>query len=158
MVRHRRARTVGFVTSSNDRSAAEGTSASILVVDDHQEIAHLLALLLTATGYSVVEARSVAEAVDRYRHAGPTQLVITDIGLADGNGAALVALLGHPMARTLFTSGPPRTAFDGTTAALPPDAAFLQKPCAPSVLLAVVRELLAAPSPIAPDPHPPGCT
>jgi DNA-binding response OmpR family regulator len=132
------------VTASTSSSGAHDGPTSILVVDDHEEIAHLLAMLLSANGYSVVEARSVAEAVDRYTAEGPQHLVITDIGLADGNGADLVAQLAHPMARTLFTSGHPRTAFDGTAAALPPDAVFVQKPCAPAVLLAMVRELLAS--------------
>lgn len=114
------------------------------MVDDHQEVVHLLAMLLRSNGYQVVEAGSVADAVEHTRLHGPAGLVITDIGLADGNGADLIAQLGHPVARTLFTSGHPRTRFDGTPAAVPPDAVFLQKPFAPAVLMAIVRELLGA--------------
>ena len=133
------------MTPSVTENAGLGTRPSILVVDDHEEIAHLLAMLLRANGYLVVEAGSVAEATQRYSIDGPTHLVITDIGLADGNGAELVVHLGHPVARTLFTSGHPRSTFDRTAAALPPDAAFLQKPFAPALLLATLRELLAGP-------------
>ena len=135
--------TVGSVTGLAT-TAEQDAPASILVVDDHEEIVRLLAMLLTAHGYAVVVARSVAEACERYTVAVPPRLVITDVGLVDGNGAELITRLGHSAARTLFTSGRAREAFGGTSAAIPPDAAFLQKPCAPSEVLTAVHAMLAA--------------
>lgn len=136
-------RTVDGVTDTAHTIGAQEAPASILVVDDHEEIVHLLAMLLAAHGYTVVGAYSVAEAIERYGAGAPPMLVITDVDLADGNGADLIARLGHPMTRTLFTSGHPRAALDRTSAALPAEASFLQKPSSPAVLLAAVREILA---------------
>jgi len=135
--------TVAGVTPSAADSSSRNGGPSILVVDDDADIAHLLGMLLTSYGYVVVQACSVAEAVERYRDHGPIHLVISDIGLADGTGTQLVERLGHPLARALFTSGHQRATFAGTPAAIPPDAVFLQKPIAATTLLSTVRGMLA---------------
>ncbi len=65
----------------------------ILLVDDHAPTRVILAQLLLVRNYVVVTASSVAEA----RKFGTTQafdLLITDIGLPDGNGYELMEELG----------------------------------------------------------------
>lgn len=131
------------MTQGAPTTAGQDGSASILVVDDHEEIVQLLAMLLATRGHRVVGAHSVAEALDRCAAATPL-LIITDVGLVDGNGVELIARLGHPTDRVLFTSGHSRDTFDGTASAIPRDAAFLQKPCSPAALLDTVHDLLAA--------------
>jgi PAS domain S-box-containing protein len=71
-------------------STLEGLS--ILVVDDEAETRESLALLLTLRGASVQEAGSVAEAVERCA-AQPPDIVISDIGMPDQDGYALVDAL-----------------------------------------------------------------
>jgi DNA-binding NtrC family response regulator len=121
--------------------AGHGSGASILVVDDQDDVARLMAMVLTSHGHPADAARSVAEARERYAAASAPSVVITDVWLADGNGVDLIAELGHPLTAVLFTSGHPRDAFDGTPAAIPPMAAFVQKPCPPAALLAAVQAI-----------------
>jgi CheY-like chemotaxis protein len=68
----------------------------ILLVEDHKPTAIVLAHLLTQRNYSVVSAGGVAEA----RAAASLEnfeLLITDIGLLDGNGYELMSELnGRP--------------------------------------------------------------
>ncbi|MDP2291272.1 MAG: response regulator [Actinomycetota bacterium] len=115
---------------------------SVLVVDDHPEIAHLVRLVLASSGFRAVTAGSAEAAVVAYADARKFDLVVTDVTLADRPGPALVAELGHPIGRTLFISGHARERFEGTSADLPLGAAFLQKPFGPAALLAFLRGML----------------
>lgn len=65
---------------------------AILIVEDHQPTTVVLARLVQARGFRVVTAHSVADA---RRIAGEQNIgfVITDLGLADGDGWALMAEL-----------------------------------------------------------------
>lgn len=122
-------------------SVTGANGPSVLVVDDHAEIAHLVRLLLTASGFRAVTAASADAAAVAYGD-GSFDLVVTDVTLTDRPGPALLVELGHPIGRTLFISGHARERFEGTPADLPVGALFLQKPFSPSALLDFLRSML----------------
>lgn len=82
------------------------TATRVLLVDDHELIAHSLALALAAEGYDV----SVADLRDRERlleqvRAAPPDLVLLDLDLGPfGDGGALVRPLRDAGARVLVVS------------------------------------------------------
>ena len=61
----------------------------ILAIEDHQDTAIVMALMLRAMGHTVVPANSVASAVDVLTRE-KFDLIISDIGLPDGNGVSLM--------------------------------------------------------------------
>lgn len=79
---------------------------SVLVVEDHQPTARTLTQLLTRRGFDVVAAGTVAEA-RAAAAARQFELVISDIGLPDGDGVELMTELraSHPALRGLALSG-----------------------------------------------------
>jgi CheY-like chemotaxis protein len=69
-------------------AAADESKPGILLVDDHADTLRTIALLLRRSGYQVETAQSVGEAeplLDRGK------VLISDIGLPDGNGWDLMA-------------------------------------------------------------------
>jgi CheY-like chemotaxis protein len=60
----------------------------LLVVEDHPDTASTLLRLLTRYGYQVEAADSVGTALEAVQH-GSFDVVVTDIGLPDGNGVEL---------------------------------------------------------------------
>jgi CheY-like chemotaxis protein len=69
------------------------TKACILVVDDRDDELLALARLLALSGYDVRLARSVGEAVAVASGAEPLDLLVSDVGLPDGNGRDLMRQL-----------------------------------------------------------------
>jgi CheY-like chemotaxis protein len=61
----------------------------ILAIEDHEDTAVVMALMLRAMGHTVVLADSVASAVDVLTRE-KFDLIISDIGLPDGNGVSLI--------------------------------------------------------------------
>jgi DNA-binding response OmpR family regulator len=57
----------------------------ILIVDDDPDLLHGLGVRLRATGYDVIAARDISEAVTAARREHP-DLVILDLGLPAGDG------------------------------------------------------------------------
>jgi CheY-like chemotaxis protein len=64
----------------------------VLLVDDDEDSAEMLGLLLTRRGFEVTIARSVASAVEAAA-AAPVDVLLSDIGLPDGTGHDLLARL-----------------------------------------------------------------
>ena len=62
----------------------------ILVVDDHEDSAHALALLLRRQGYHVTVAHTFAGAVALAADMPALDLLVSDISLSDGNGCDLL--------------------------------------------------------------------
>jgi CheY-like chemotaxis protein len=62
----------------------------ILLVEDHVDTAQAMAALLNALGHRVTLAGSIAEALAAAEHAAPIDLVVSDLGLPDGNGQDLM--------------------------------------------------------------------
>ncbi len=65
--------------------------ARILIVDDDQDLLHLIGMRLAAAGYEIVSAESGEEALMRFREHRP-QLVVTDLRMGEMDG---LALFGH---------------------------------------------------------------
>ncbi|MEP6662595.1 MAG: ATP-binding protein, partial [Verrucomicrobiota bacterium] len=117
---------------------------TILLVEDEEIVREMLAEVLRAQGYSVLEAKHGPDAVDlAWRHKEPIHLLITDMLMPGMNGIDLAARLItlRPELCVLCISGysdeeaRKMGTFDGV-------AEFLQKPFRPDVLLAKVREIL----------------
>jgi signal transduction histidine kinase/CheY-like chemotaxis protein len=73
-------------------ASAPGRAYRLLVVEDHQPTLDVLARLLRKQGHTVVTASTVESALQSAAE-GPFDLVISDIGLPDGNGVDLMVQL-----------------------------------------------------------------
>lgn len=69
-----------------------GVSCHILLVEDHVDTARILTSLMRRRGYGVVHAKSVAEAISHFE-SEPVDIIVSDLGLPDGNGADLIRTL-----------------------------------------------------------------
>ena len=74
--------------SKNDRLR----DRRILVVDDDKDTREMLRFILEQAGGEAIAVGSVAEAIESYR-SSPPDLILTDIGMPDYNGYALIALI-----------------------------------------------------------------
>ncbi len=112
----------------------ESAVASILVVDDDEDLRAMVKLVLERRGFLVHEANCIAAALS----APQVDLLITDLNLPDGTGEELINRLRalHPQAAI---------AMSGSRASQPtPFDAYLLKPAAPHDLLASVDRVLAS--------------
>ncbi len=128
------------------RPAPPGGTETILLVEDSAQVRGLLRTVLTASGYTVLEADSPAAALRiSGERAAPIDLVLTDVAMPGMSGLALAQELraARPALRVLYMSGHLQESIAQHDAA-GEGIAFLQKPFAPSVLLARVREVLDA--------------
>jgi PAS domain S-box-containing protein len=64
-------------------------SLKVLVIEDHEDTAIVMARMLEDMGHNIVSANSVASAVDVLTRE-KFDLIISDIGLPDGNGVSLI--------------------------------------------------------------------
>lgn len=69
--------------------APDSASCRILLVEDHVDTARILTSLMRRRGYTVDHARNVAEAVSHFK-SEPVDIIVSDLGLPDGNGADLI--------------------------------------------------------------------
>lgn len=129
------------------RQVPEATNGRLLIVDDNEDSADLLADLLRASGFEVVVEHSAAGALKRSEHFRP-DLAILDIGLPEMDGhelaRALRARIHDPRMRLIALTGYGRE----SDRALSKTAGFdahLVKPVMPKHLLAEVQRLLAEP-------------
>ena len=67
-------------------------SSTILVVDDDLHVRRFLRTVVTGHGHTVVEAGTVAEALDAIERVHPS-VVLLDLGLPDGDGIACLGRL-----------------------------------------------------------------
>jgi CheY-like chemotaxis protein len=114
----------------------------ILVVDDEPDIRRLMALILRAAGYSVLEASSRAEAVRYCAGPNPISLLVCDVRLPGDCGPEVARTLTalQPSMRTLFVSGLPYEDPEGGSR-VPAGCGFLLKPFSPTALQAKAAEL-----------------
>jgi len=109
----------------------------ILLVEDEEEIAEILALVLRSDGYVVDTAGTLAQARHRLQSLRYA-LVNTDLRLPDGNGLEIADRAAELGARTSILSG--------YILQLPPHAAdqheVLMKPMRPSEFVAAVHRLI----------------
>ncbi len=137
---------------------ATNGSETILVVEDDTVVRKMVAGILTADGYRVLDARSPGEGLRTARaHGRPVHLVAVDLGLPGGDGEKLARALhaGHGGLRVLATGSAEPRRLDW----IAPDAqGALAKPFALSELLRAVRSLLDGKGVPTTPPHfqPPG--
>jgi len=119
---------------------------TVMLVEDEDALRALVAQVLRASGYTVIEAPSGEDAERACREfEGVIALLVTDVVMPGMNGPALAQQLqaSRPRMRVLYISGHTENVFDAEHS-LGPGTAFLQKPFAPSLLVHRVRELLDA--------------
>jgi CheY-like chemotaxis protein len=102
----------------------------VLIVEDDDDVRESTILLVRDLGYSVIAARTGAEALDRLKGDGRIDILFTDVVLPQGvNGRTLSveAAALRPALPVLFTTGYARNAIihDGR---LDPGVQFLAKP------------------------------
>jgi CheY-like chemotaxis protein len=117
---------------------------TILLAEDQPDVRALARDVLQLSGYTVLEARDGAEALDvAERERAPIHLLLTDVIMPQMNGRELAAQLRarRPGLRVLFMSGYTDDA-RVPHEVLEPGTAFLQKPFSPDALGRKVRELL----------------
>jgi signal transduction histidine kinase len=122
---------------------AAGTE-TLLVAEDEQMVRVLIRKVLEQAGYTVLLASGGAEALQlAARHAGPIQMLVTDVVMPGMNGRELARRLLElrPETKVLYLSGYADDAVE-RHGVLDPGTAFMQKPFSPGALASRVREVL----------------
>lgn len=117
---------------------------TVLLCEDDQDIRELAAESLRTAGYTVITAGSGREGSEAAQaHAGPIDLLITDVIMPEMNGPALSERLraARPGLLTLFISGYTSNAIT-RHGEIDEAVEFLQKPFTQEVLLRKVRAVL----------------
>ncbi|MCE9638484.1 MAG: PAS domain S-box protein [Planctomycetes bacterium] len=140
------------VVSSAPAAAPEsrrGRGESVLVVEDDPAVRSLVERLVAAAGYRVVAVSGIDEAMAAVDAVGAKfDVVLSDVVMPKSGGPEIVRALRarDPALRALFMSGyTERVSAD--KGALPPGAAFLQKPFTVAKLEQKIREVMDAPPP-----------
>jgi two-component system, cell cycle sensor histidine kinase and response regulator CckA len=131
--------------ASPHTQAVRGTG-SILVVEDQESLRRMIQEILEHLGYTVLAAASGEAALElARRHAGPLDLLLTDVVMPGMNGRELADRLGvlRPGIRALFMSGYSSHSITdrGLLAA---GTSLIQKPLGSDALAQAVRKALAA--------------
>jgi PAS domain S-box-containing protein len=129
---------------AGETTLAQGHGETILLVEDAQRVRAVVREILEMSGYSVLEARHGAEALEvSNRHAGTIHLLVTDVVMPQMSGRELSQRLStlRPDLKVLYMSGYTDDAIvrHGVLAS---GIAFLSKPFTPDALALKVREVL----------------
>ncbi len=117
---------------------------TILLVEDEASLRRLTRKLLEFCGYTVLEAKSVHDAVEIGRqYRGPIHLLLTDVVMPGMNGPELASQVtaARPEVKVLYMSGYTGQSFSGA-GALESGSRFLQKPFTREGLAQKIRETL----------------
>lgn len=121
---------------------------TVLIVDDEESVRSSIRRILAKCGYSTIEARDGAEALEMFAQQADTiDLVITDVvmpGLG-GRGLAEALLKIRPGLKMIFMSGYTEDAAT-QQGVLAPGSAFIEKPFTLQAFAKSVRDTLDAPS------------
>jgi two-component system cell cycle sensor histidine kinase/response regulator CckA len=135
-----------LLAAKNDGADRTAGTETILLVEDEAQLRELTRTVLTARGYSVVEAANPEEAERLAAEYGSKiELLLTDVIMPGISGRELAKRLAarNPAMRVLYMSGYTYNVIaQGGT--LERGVAFLQKPFTPGVLVEKVREVLDA--------------
>ena len=121
--------------------------ATVLVIEDDQEVREYLVAVLSRAGHTVSAASNGREGVNKFRET-PTQVVITDIIMPEKDGIETILDLRreHPMLKVIAISGGGRSTPENylhSARLLGADKA-IRKPFKNEEILAAVRELADA--------------
>ncbi len=124
------------------RRGANGQRPRLLLVEDHESTRNTLAALLSRRHFEVITAGSVGEARERFRQ-GRYRLVISDLGLPDGDGYSLLTELRarQPGLISIALSGY-GTEEDHARSRAAGFAHHLTKPVSISALDAIIEDVL----------------
>ena len=134
------------VTDGPPATAAGGSGAAILVVDDEPQVLEAVSGMLHGLGYDGLFARTGSEAIEVVeRNPGRLSLAILDMCLPDMLGDRLCARLKSisPGLKIIFASGYPLN--ETMRSKLDADRhAFIQKPYSKLQLSLILEEILSA--------------
>jgi CheY-like chemotaxis protein len=129
----------------------ERASATILVVEDADDLREITELILTKHGYHVITAGNGLEALEAVKsHAGTIDLLLTDVVMPHMHGPELAHRIrtSQPEIRVLYMSGYAQPIVeDGGT--LEDGVLLIEKPFTEGVLLDGVEHTLRTPREIA---------
>lgn len=130
-------------TPAAPADAAAEDRKSILLVEDESSVRKLLATVLDAAGFRVLEAQNGQQALEACANAEKLDLVITDLMMPVMGGDVLMNRLAvhHPNIPVLVMSGHAEDDSKANVRNL--SGRLLKKPFGPPQLLAKVREALA---------------
>jgi CheY-like chemotaxis protein len=134
-----------------DRVARAERSATVLVVEDDDGVRELAGSILAEAGYTVLTAAGSREALALLEdHAGPLDLLLTDVVMPEMNGPALAEHVRclRPGIRVVFMSGYAGQAL-GDFGLLDAGITLIPKPFTPASLTSQIAETLRG------DPVPP---
>jgi PAS domain S-box-containing protein len=120
---------------------------TILLAEDSESLREMAREYLESVGYTVLEAFSGKEALQRARDfEGTIHLLLTDVVMPEMSGPELAdqMLLLRPEIRVIFTSGYTDDAI-ARQGLLDPAIPFIQKPYRPKALARKIREVLSSP-------------
>ena len=126
---------------------ASTAEATILVVEDTEQVRTFVCRSLQRFGFVVVSASGVDDIVEMCAsREGPVDLVLTDVVMADGGGREVVELVRSrwPQVKILYMTGytPDAVAEHGIADS---GIALIQKPFSPQTIALKIREVLGAP-------------
>ena len=122
---------------------------SVLVVDDDENVAHTLSLLLRVRGYEVFTAFDGFQGYAEYFN-HPTEFVVTDIQMPAMDGFEMMRCIrsSNPKVKTIYVSGAlDRFEKDVESEGHQFDVAGLLKPISTTVLLALMSTEFDKPQP-----------
>ncbi|WP_291174526.1 CHASE3 domain-containing protein [Hyphomicrobium sp.] len=127
-----------------ERKVAESTGTeTVLLVEDEARVLDLTAASLRELGYTVLEARSAQEALDKLKNDVAVDLLLTDIVMPEMNGRRLAdeAVALRPELKVMFMTGFTKNAVVHN-GVLDPGVHFLAKPFSLEELSIKIREVL----------------
>ena len=133
-----------LVPDGKDASATGARGASVLLVDDDQEVRDIVLNALREIGCRVEAAENGDDAISLIRSGAEYDLIFTDMvmtGDAGGPDVARAARAVAPNIPVIFCSGYPRGALDGEEASIE-GALFLSKPFHQDELVRILERAL----------------
>jgi PAS domain S-box-containing protein len=124
------------------------STGTVLLVEDQENVRKFLRAVLSRSGYRVVEAVNGSDALTvAGDFIGTIDLLVTDLIMPLMNGQELAErlMVDRPNTKVLFMSGYAKETIGGRGIDMP-GLVYLQKPFAPSQLIAKVREALQRPT------------
>jgi PAS domain S-box-containing protein len=138
-------RAEGAVTDDESRSAVSYRSGSetILLAEDDDMVRELTRDILRSSGYTVLEARDVHEALRISKQHEHIDLLLTDVVMPHASGQQLSERIvaSKPDMKVLYMSGHSDAALHHR-GMIDSDINFITKPFAPEALLKKIREFL----------------